>query len=464
MARVTTLLFISSARSRETTLATFPKNFLWGAATSAYQIEGSPLADGAGESNWHRFSHAPGNIADRSHGDTACDHYRRYVDDIRLMRELGVSAYRFSTSWSRVLPEGVGRVNQAGLDFYSRLVDTLLEHHIQPMLTLYHWDLPQALEDRGGWIDGRSVDWFREYAELMYRTLSDRVQMWCTINEPWVIVDQGYVEGRHAPGRRDWAAAAAVSKNLLLAHAAAVEAYRAISNHAIGLVVNLVPIHPASNTEADRSAAQRLDAYFNRQFLNPALLGEVPSELPQMFGPAWPEWSRAELRQIRQPLDFVGVNYYLRLVVRDDPASGPARACPIPQPHCAYTAMGWEIYPQGLTEILQWIKQRYGDMPLYITENGAAFDDVLQPNRTINDNERVEYLSGHLRAAQEAIERGVDLRGYFVWSLLDNFEWQCGYSKRFGIVYVDFNSQQRVPKSSARFYADIIRSNGITEG
>jgi beta-glucosidase len=441
---------------------TFPADFLWGAATSAYQIEGSPLADGAGESIWHRFSHAPGTIADHSHGDVACDHYRRFIDDVRLMRELGIAAYRFSTSWSRVLPEGVGRLNQAGLDFYDRLVDTLLEHRIEPMVTLYHWDLPQNLEDRGGWADPRSADWFVEYAQLMYRTLGDRVRLWSTINEPWVIVDQGYVEGRHAPGRRDWTEAAAVAKNLLRGHGAAVQAYRAMGTGAIGLVVNLVPIHPASDTEADRQAAQRLDTYFNRQFLDPALLGETPPELPQMFGSAWREWSGDELRQIRQPIDFVGVNYYLRLVVRDDPAAGPARARAVPQPGRLHTAMEWEVYPQGLTEILQWLKDTYGDLPLYITENGAAFDDLLQPNSAVDDPRRVQYLADHLRAAQRAIVAGVDLRGYFVWSLLDNFEWQCGYSKRFGIVHVDFTTQRRMPKSSARFYADVIRNNGLT--
>jgi beta-glucosidase len=438
----------------------FPTDFLWGAATSAYQVEGSPLADGAGESIWHRFAHTPGNIADDGHGDVACDHYRRFADDVRLMIELGIGAYRFSTSWSRVLPEGIGRANQAGLDFYSRLVDALLEHRIQPMVTLYHWDLPAALENRGGWADSQSADWFAEYAQLMYRTLGDRVRMWATINEPWVIVDQGYVEGQHAPGRRDWAVAAVVSKNLLRAHAAAVAAYRSAWKHRIGLAVNLVPIYPASERDADRQAARRLDAYLNRQFLDPVLLGETPSEMAEMFGRKWPEWNADELRQIAQPIDFVGINYYLRLVVRDDPAAGPARARAVLEPNCPQTAMGWEVYPQGLTEILQWLKDRYGDLPLYITENGAAFDDQMCPNGDLNDPERVEYLRDHLRAAWQAIETGVDLRGYFVWSLLDNFEWQQGYSKRFGIVRVDFETQRRVLKSSARLYSNVIRTNG----
>jgi beta-glucosidase len=438
----------------------FPAGFVWGAATSAYQIEGSPLADGAGESIWHRFAHTPGNIIDNSNGDAACDHYRRFAEDVRLMRELSVGAYRFSISWSRVLPDGEGRVNQAGLDFYSRLVDTLLAHGIQPFATLYHWDLPGALEDRGGWASPDIVRWFAEYSRTMYRALGDRVRMWATINEPWVVMDQGYVEGHHAPGRRDLAEAAAVSKNLLRAHAAAVSVGRAEGNFEIGLVVNLVPIHAASESAADRDAASRLDIYLNRQFLDPALSGQSPSELCEMFGPGWKDWAEGELQQICPPIDFVGVNYYLRLVVRDDPTGGAARARPVPQANCPYTDMGWEIYPAGLTDTLQWIKSRYGDLPLYITENGAAFLDGGDSKSVIHDPQRVEYLHGHLNAARQAIEAGVNLRGYFVWSLLDNFEWQCGYSKRFGIVSVDFATQRRVPKTSARFYADMIRTNG----
>jgi beta-glucosidase len=368
----------------------FPADFVWGAATSAYQIEGSPLADGAGASIWHRFAHMPGRIADGSNGDVACDHYRRFADDVSMMRELGIRAYRFSISWPRVLPEGTGRVNQPGLGFYSRLVDTLLQHDIRPMATLFHWDLPAALDDRGGWTNPQSADWFTEYAELMYRALGDRVPMWATLNEPWVVVNEGFVAGRHAPGHCDWAEAAAASKNLLRAHGAATDAYRAQWSGQIGLVVNLTPIHPASDTEADRLAAQRMDAYVNRQFLDPAVLGEIPGELPSMFGSAWPEWTASELQAVQQPLDFIGVNYYLRIVVRDDASAGPERARSAPQPDRPHTAMGWEIYPRGLTETLQWINERYGDVPQYITENGAAFDDDLQTNGGVNDTWRVE--------------------------------------------------------------------------
>jgi beta-glucosidase len=438
----------------------FPTGFLWGAATSAYQIEGSPLAYGAGESIWHRFSHTPGRIADGTNGDIACDHYRRFSQDVRLMRDLGIRAYRFSTSWPRVFPTGTGKVNHRGMDFYSRLVDALLEFNIEPSLTLYHWDLPMALEDRGGWTNSQIADWFAEYARTMYRALGDRVRMWTTINEPWVVMDLGYVEGRHAPGKRDLAEAAAVSKNLLRAHGAAVAALRAAGAQQVGIVVNLVPIMAASDAPSDRAAAGRLDAYLNRHFLDPPLLGQVPPELADIFGAAWRDWTDEELRHVRQPIDFVGVNYYLRLVVKDDPSAGAARARAVPQQNCPYTAMEWEIYPQGLTATLLWLRERYGEIPLYITENGAAFDDLWDGAALVDDPQRVEYLRSHLRAARDAIVAGVDLRGYFVWSLLDNFEWQCGYSKRFGIVYVDFATQQRIPKASAKFYSDVIRSGG----
>jgi beta-glucosidase len=444
----------------------FPSDFLWGAATSAYQIEGSPLADGAGPSIWHEFAHTPGKIEHGDNGDVACDHYHRFADDVRLMRELGLQSYRFSTAWARVLPEGTGRPNLQGLDFYSRLVDSLLEHGIAPSVTLYHWDLPAALEQRGGWAHADAPKWFAEYAGLMFRALGDRVPMWTTLNEPWVTMDNGYVAGNHAPGRRDWAEAAKVSQNLLRAHAAAVAVYRTEWRQQIGLVVNLVPVHSATDSPADRAAANRMDAYVNRQFLDPALLGEFPEEMSEMFGAAWPTMTADELTQLRQPIDFVGINYYLRLVVRDATSegrsAGPPRAAIVLLPDCRRTALGWEVYPQGLTEILQWVRTRYGDFPLHITENGAAFDDPPPENSCINDVERVEYLKEHLQAAGQALRAGVNLRGYFVWSLLDNFEWHYGYSKRFGIVHVDYPTQRRTLKASARYYAEAIRSRAAS--
>jgi beta-glucosidase len=439
----------------------FPNDFWWGAATSAYQIEGSPLAEGAGPSNWHVFSHQPGKIFNDQNGDVACDHYHRYPEDVALMRDLGVRAYRFSISWSRIFPEGTGKVNQQGLDFYKRLVDSLANHDIRPMATLYHWDLPQALEDRGGWAHPESVRWFADYANTMYRALDGRVAQWVTINEPWVIVDQGYVNGNHAPGRRDWREAAAVAKNLLKAHGAAVEAYRAGGyRHPIGIAVNLVPVYPASESAADRDAANRNDIYLNRQFLDPVLLGEIPSELPAMFGPAWEEWSPEDLKAVSQPIDFVGINYYLRLIVKDEPSAGIPRAEIVNRPDCERTDTGWEIFPSGLTDILDWVRTRYGNPSVYITENGAAYDDPQLPDGSINDTRRVQYLRSHLEACRAAVQAGVDLRGYYVWSLLDNFEWQSGYSMRFGIVHVNFANQARTVKSSGRFYSRVIDTNG----
>lgn len=440
--------------------SSFQPGFLWGAATSAYQIEGSPLADGAGPSIWHRFAHHPGNVANNDHGDLACDHYRLFADDVVLMRELGLQAYRFSISWSRVIPQGSGRANPAGLDYYSRLVDKLLEHGIQPLATLYHWDLPEALDEQGGWANAESADWFADYAQLLIHSLGDRVDMWITVNEPWVVVDQGYVQGNMAPGRRDWSEAAAVSRNVLRAHGAAVDRFRHAGDFRVGLAVNLLPIHPASASEADRQAAERLDTYINRQFLDPVLLGTFPKEFAELYGESWSQVGEDDLRRISQPIDFIGINYYLRLVVRDDPQGDRLRATIVNVPDCRTTSMGWEIYPQGLTEIVNWVHGRYGSVPLYITENGAAFEDHLLPNGAVDDPLRVEYLKAHLLAARHAIIDGADLRGYFVWSLLDNFEWQFGFTKRFGIVYVDYPTQRRIPKSSARYYAKVIRSNG----
>jgi beta-glucosidase len=439
----------------------FPNGFLWGAATSAHQIEGSPLADGAGSSIWHRFTHSPGLTLKGETGDVACDHYNRYQADVQLMQELGLTAYRFSIAWARVLPNGTGRVNQKGLAFYDRLVDTLLAHGIRPAVTLYHWDLPAALDDRGGWLNRDITEWFAEYARVMVRALDDRVPMWSTLNEPWVVADGGYLHGALAPGHRNLFEAPIATHNLLRAHGAAVQAYRAEGKNRIGLVVNLEPKYPASQSAEDLAATRRADAYMNRQYLDPVLLGSYPAELTEMFGEAWPEHSAHDMRQITQPIDFIGINYYLRGVSRNDPTALPVRASNMPQPQHVYTDVGWEVYPPALTRVLVWVKERYGDIPLYITENGAAFyDPPTAVDGRVDDPLRVWYYREHLRAALDAIRQGVDLRGYFAWSLLDNFEWSLGYSKRFGIVHVNYETQERTLKSSARFYADIIRTNG----
>jgi len=439
----------------------FPKNFLWGCATSAYQIEGSPLADGAGPSIWHRFAHTPGRIADGDTGDVTCDHYRRFQGDVELMHSLQLAAYRFSISWSRVLPQGTGRVNPAGLGFYERLVDSLLARGIQPMATLYHWDLPAALDDRGGWLNPDVAKWFAEYADLVFRKLDDRIKLWSTLNEPWVAMNDGYLLGIHAPGHRSAFEATIVAHHLLLAHGTAVQAYRATGRNQIGLVVNIEPKYAASDDDDDIGATRRADAYMNRQFLDPALLGSYPQELPAIFGDAWPVVPARDLETIHQPLDYIGVNYYTRAVVRFDPTSWPLRAASVRQKDRTYTETGWEVFPQGLTDTLLWIKERYGNPPTYVTENGAAFFDPPRvEGPVLEDPLRVDYLRKHLRALHDAILQGADIRGYLAWSLFDNLEWAHGFTKRFGLVHVDYQTLKRTPKTSAQFYSRVIASNG----
>jgi beta-glucosidase len=394
-------------------------------------------------------------------GDVACDHYRRYADDVALMRSLGMQAYRFSMSWSRILPAGKGAVNAAGLDFYDRLVDALLAAGIQPIITLYHWDLPAALDDLGGWLNPDVARWFADYAEVAARRLDDRVTRWATLNEPWVVSDGGYLHGALAPGHRSLYEAAIASHNLMRAHGAAVQAYRATGKHQIGLVVNLEPQKAASADPADQAAARRVDAYMNRQYLDAAMLGRYPDEMAEMFGDAWPRWPDRDFDLIRQPIDFLGVNYYTRSVRRHDPAAWPLHASVARQPSATYTETSWEVYPPAFTDLLVWVHERYGGLPIYVTENGAAFyDPPTAEDGRVRDPLRVSYLRSHLRAVHAAIARGVDVRGYMVWSLLDNLEWSLGFSKRFGIVHVNFATQQRTPKDSARYYARVIASHG----
>ena len=440
----------------------FPPGFLWGCATSAYQIEGSPLADGAGVSNWHRFVRTPGRVLGGDTGDMACDHYRRMKDDVALMRELGLTTYRFSIAWNRVQPEGRGKVNAAGLGFYERLVDELLAAGIQPMVTLHHWDLPAALDDRGGWLNPDMPDWFADYAQVCFKALDDRVPMWVTLNEPWVVADGGFMHGALAPGHKSAFEAAIVAHRLMQSHAKGVQAYRAVGRNKIGLVVNIEPKHlPADASEYDRHAAKLADAYMNRQYLDPALLGTYPDELREVFGEAWPDWPAAEVEALKQPIDFLGLNYYTRAVVRHDAKAWPVPAAPQRQPGGIYTETGWELHPQSLADTLVWMHERYGGLPLYVTENGAAFyDPPSSIDGRVDDPLRVHYLRTHLAAVQDAINRGADVRGYCAWSLFDNLEWALGFAKRFGLVHVDFQTQQRTPKASARFYAEVIASHG----
>jgi beta-glucosidase len=439
----------------------FPAGFLWGAATSAYQIEGEPLADGAGPSIWHRFTHTPGATESGDTGDVACDHYRRYEGDVGLMEKLGLTAYRFSIGWSRVLPSGRRQVNHAGLAFYDRLVDRLLERKIAPAVTLYHWDLPAALDDLGGWLNRDIAGWFADYAALVTRTLGDRVALWATINEPWVVSDAGYLHGTHAPGHASAAEAPLASHNLLRAHGAGLQAIRAEGGRQAGLVVNLEPKYPASERPADLAATRRADAYMNRQFLDPVFLGRYPEEMPEIYGDAWPVFPEADFALISQPLDYLGINYYTRGVMRSDPDELPLRASKVHQDGALHTTLDWEVCPAALTEVLVWVSNRYGPLPLYITENGAAFEDPPEAmTDPLPDPLRVRYLEDHLRAAREALRLGVNLRGYFAWSLLDNFEWSAGFSHRFGLYHVNFATQQRTPKASARRYAEVIATHG----
>jgi len=440
--------------------ALFPESFLWGVSTSAYQIEGSPLADGAGPSNWHRFCHPGGKGAQLAPGgDVACDHYRRWPEDIALIKSLGFQSYRFSLSWSRILPEGRGRVNQAGLDFYRRLLDGVLDAGLVPQCTLFHWDLPAALEDRGGWLDRDIAGWFAEYAQIAVKALPG-VARWSTLNEPWVVLHDGHLMGSHPPGACDPADLPQVAHNLLRAHGLGAQACRAAGARDVGIVINIEPKHAFTDRPEDLAATRRADAYMNRQFLDPLVLGRDPEEMPEIYGAAWPGFPEADYALIRQPLDHLGVNYYSRsLNVADPTAFGGWRA--VPHPTHPRTDMDWEVYPPGLTGTLLWLQARYGGIPLYVNENGAAFPDpATAPPGGVRDPLRVDYFRTHLLAVAEAMAQGADVRGYSAWSLLDNFEWAFGYAKRFGIVHVDYATQARTPKDSARFLSEVIASRG----
>jgi beta-glucosidase len=454
----------------------FPADFRWGAATAAYQIEGAAAEDGRGECIWDRFSHTPGKVRDGDTGDVACDHYRRYREDVGLMENLGIDAYRFSLSWSRLLPVGSGAANQAGLDFYDRLIDSLLAAGIEPSATLYHWDLPQALQDRGGWAERDTVSRFRDYADLAYRRYGDRVKRWYTHNEPWVVAFAGHLQGRHAPGAADLATAVAVSHHLLLSHAEAVEAYRSSAGSAdgeIGIVLNLYPCVPASASPADAEAAALADGYQNRWFLDPLYRGSYPADVLSRFDAAGaaPPAAPGDLERIAgAETDFLGVNYYFRKVLRAASAGEPVPHPVLPiaevKPAGApYTEIGWEVWPAGLTDLLLRLKADYGNPRLLVTENGAAFADPApsadpEAGRVVEDEDRRSFLEAHFAAALDAIRAGARLEGFYVWSLMDNFEWAQGYSKRFGIFAVDYATQTRTWKRSALWYRDFLASAG----
>jgi len=431
-----------------------PDDFLWGAAVSAYQIEGATDKDGRGESIWDRFSATPGRIANGDNGRIACDSYNRYRDDVRLMRELGLDAFRFSIAWPRILPAGRGRPNAAGLDFYDRFVDELLASGIEPFVTLYHWDLPQALEDRGGWPLRETVDAFAEYVEVVAGRLGDRVRHWITQCEPWVISWLGYGVGEHAPGRTDETDALAAAHHVLLSHGRAAEVLRRESPAAeVGITIDLVAFHPFTDSPEDLAAVARSDGFRNRWILDPVLRGEYPADLSESFPHASPPIQDGDLETIAAPLDFLGINYYTRSVVRADPDGGePITVTP---DGTERTGMGWEVYPDGLFELLVRLNEEYELPPLYVTENGAAFPDS-RSNGTVHDARRISYIERHVDAIRRAVDRGVSVRGYFLWSLLDNFEWAQGYSQRFGIVYMDYETLERIPKASYYWYRDLI--------
>jgi beta-glucosidase len=442
--------------------ARLPADFRFGAATAAFQIEGAVHEDGRGESIWDRFAHTPGRVHNGDHGDVACEHYRRWPEDLDVMAGLGLDGYRFSIAWPRVMPSGSGAPNQVGLDFYRRLAEGLRERGIEPLATLYHWDLPQALQDAGGWARRDTVERFTEYALAVYERLGDVVAHWITINEPWVVAFAGHAYGTKAPGLTDWATAVKVSHHVNLAHGRAVQALRQARPGAeVGTSLNLAPIHPATDSDADRDAARRLDGNLNRWFLDATVRGAYPADMLELYERKLGRLDfirPGDLELIASPTDFLGVNYYRPfsahasdanevLGVAEEPARPPV------------TAMGWEVRPDGLSELLRRIRNGYGNPRVLITENGACYDDPPARNGTVDDPERLEYLRGHLTAVREAIAGGANVRGYYVWSLLDNFEWEHGYAKRFGIVHVDYRTQRRTLKASARWYRDHIASS-----
>ena len=441
----------------------FPDQFRWGVATAAYQIEGAANEDGRGESIWDRFCATPGKVLNGDSGLVACDHYHRYQEDVQLMQDLGIKAYRFSIAWPRILPAGRGQVNPSGLDFYDRLVDMLLRAGIEPFVTLYHWDLPQALQDGvGGWVSRETAHAFAKYVDIVSRRLGDRVQRWITLNEPWVSAFIGHETGEMAPGIRDSKLAWQTSHHLLLAHGLAVPILRTNGgpDTRVGITLNLSPIYPATATPEDQSLAQFRDGKANRWFLDPIFRGSYPADVLNLLGEMVPRTEAGDAEIIARPLDFLGINYYFRHIIHHRPGTGPTDFKLVKPEGAEFTEMGWEIYPAGLYELLVRMHQQYHVPELYVTENGAAFADTVSGDGRVHDPRRVNYLREHFLQGHAAITAGVPLAGYFIWSLLDNFEWAHGYSKRFGIVYVDYPIQKRIIKDSGRYYHDVIAING----
>ena len=440
----------------------FPNGFRWGAATAAHQIEGGWDEDGKGESIWDRFSHTPGKIETGETGDVACDHYHRWPQDVALMKEMGLNAYRFSIAWTRILPMGRGKINRRGLDFYNRLVDALLEAGIEPFVTLYHWDLPQRLEDEGGWPARHVAEAFAEYANVVSHSLGDRVKQWMTVNEPHVSALAGYLEGQHAPGHTDPGEALASAHHLLLGHGMAVPIIRGNSANAqVGLALDFRPQTPASPSAADRAAAWHEGGVINRWFLDPISGRGYPGDVRDAYGVDMQFVLDGDLTRIAVPIDFLGLNYYFRNIARSGRIPEAENLPRTSAPKDEITEMGWEVYPNGMYEMLGQVHFGYGFPMLYVTENGSAYADQPGPAGQVEDLSRIAYIRRHLQKILDAIAIGIPVRGYFVWSLLDNFEWSYGTSKRFGLIRVDYETQNRIPKASAKWYQGIIRANAL---
>ncbi|MCU0465597.1 MAG: GH1 family beta-glucosidase [Anaerolineae bacterium] len=435
----------------------FPKDFIWGTATSSYQIEGETPEAGRGDCIWGHFARTPGKVVNGETGSVACDHYYRYKEDVALLKSLGVNAYRFSVSWPRVIPDGTGKVNPAGLDFYSRLVDELLAANITPYLTLYHWDLPWTLQEKGGWPSAEMPGWFADYTAVITNALGDRVKHWITINEPWCVAHLGHLLGIHAPGLKDPKLAYRAAHHTHLSHAAAMRVIReTVPDAQAGITLNLTPSYSASDDPQDILAAQYDDGFSNRWFLDPIFKGKYPADMVELLSEALEGIDLDAVSAAAVPQDFFGVNFYTRSVKTWN-AESPLKGESIKQEGAPHTAMGWEVYPKALEELILRLHREYvGDLPILITENGAAYEDPAPVNGVIEDAQRVEYYRLHLEAISNAIAQGAPVKGYFAWSLMDNYEWAEGYAKRFGIVHVDFETQKRTLKRSALSYRDIV--------
>ncbi len=447
------------------TTLNFPKDFIWGVAASAYQIEGAWNEDGRGESIWDRFAHTPYHIQTGENADLACDHYHRMPEDVALIKQFCFPYYSFTISWPRVVPAGEGPANKKGLDFYDRLVDELLKAGIQPKATLYHWDLPQNLQDKGGWPNRDTADRFAEYARFVFDRLADRVNIWCTHNEPWVAAFLGYGTGLHAPGICDYSQAYQAAHHLLLAHGKTVQVFREGGYKGeIGLILNLNGLIPASNSQADIDATQRMHDETHALFLDPIFKGEYPQRLFDFIGTHQPTVKAGDVELIRQPMDYMGLNYYNTDVVSYDVFAGlnKARITPYSAAGWGRTDMNWGIDPDGLKRELIYVKENYGNPKLYVTENGCALPDIPDEKGFVADWDRINYIKSHIHSLHKAIEAGVNVNGYFVWSVFDNFEWERGYGTRFGLIRVNYETMQRIPKQSAYWFSEIAKQNSIS--